>query len=126
MARETILVVDDSPTEQRLVSERLQSRGYTVITASDGEEALSKAGREHPRLVILDVIMPKRNGFQVCRQLKSTAATKDIKVLILSGKDLESDRVWGLRQGADVYLTKPFTDEELFSSVTRLLQDRGA
>jgi twitching motility two-component system response regulator PilH len=126
MARETILVVDDSPTEQRLVSERLQSRGYTVITASDGEEALSKAGREHPRLVILDVIMPKRNGFQVCRQLKSTAATKDIKVLILSGKDLESDRVWGLRQGADVYLTKPFTDDELFSNVTRLLQDRGA
>lgn len=122
MARETILVVDDSPTEQRLVSERLQSRGYTVITASDGEEALSKAGREHPRLVILDVIMPKRNGFQVCRQLKSTAATKDIKVLILSGKDLESDRVWGLRQGADVYLTKPFTDDELFSNVTRLLQ----
>jgi twitching motility two-component system response regulator PilH len=122
MARETILVVDDSPTEQRLVSERLQSRGYTVITASDGEEALSKAGREHPRLVILDVIMPKRNGFQVCRQLKSTAATKDIKVLILSGKDLESDRVWGLRQGADVYLTKPFTDDELLSNVTRLLQ----
>ena len=122
MARETILVVDDSPTEQRLVSERLQSRGYTVITASDGEEALSKAGREHPRLVILDVIMPKRNGFQVCRQLKSTAATRDIKVLILSGKDLESDRVWGLRQGADVYLTKPFTDDELFANVTRLLQ----
>jgi twitching motility two-component system response regulator PilH len=125
MARETILVVDDSPTEQRLVSERLQSRGYTVITASDGEEALSKAGREHPRLVILDVIMPKRNGFQVCRQLKNTAATKDIKVLILSGKDLESDRVWGLRQGADVYLTKPFSDDELFSSVTRLLQTQG-
>jgi twitching motility two-component system response regulator PilH len=125
MARETILVVDDSPTEQRLVSERLQSKGYTVITASDGEEALSKAGREHPRLVILDVIMPKRNGFQVCRQLKNTAATRDIKVLILSGKDLESDRVWGLRQGADVYMTKPFTDEELFSSVTRLLQDRA-
>ena len=122
MARETILVADDSPTEQRLVSERLQSRGYTVITASDGEEALSKAGREHPRLVILDVIMPKRNGFQVCRQLKNTAATKDIKVLILSGKNLESDRVWGLRQGADVYLTKPFTDDELLSNVTRLLQ----
>ena len=121
MAREKILVVDDSPTELRLMSAPLVSRGYQVITAADGEEALELACREHPRLIVLDVILPKKNGFQVCRQLKTSDETKDIKILMLSSKDQDSDRFWGLKQGADGYLTKPFVDEDLIRRVDQLV-----
>jgi twitching motility two-component system response regulator PilH len=121
MPREKVLVVDDSPTEMRLVTAPLQSRGYTVLTASDGEEAIEKASRERPKLIVLDIVMPKKNGFQVCRQLKTAPDTKDIKILMLSSKSQDSDRAWGLRQGADGYLTKPFNDEELLASVGQLL-----
>jgi CheY-like chemotaxis protein len=121
MANPTILVVDDSPTERQLMSAPLVNRGYSVITAADGEEALQKAGREHPALVVLDVIMPKRNGFQVCRQLKTTPETSDIKVLLLTSKNQDSDRFWGMRQGADGYMTKPFSDQQLLDHVAQLL-----
>ena len=121
MSTQKILVVDDSPTDLKLVSAPLQNRGYLVITASDGEEALEKAVREHPELIVLDIILPKKNGFQVCRQLKTSVDTKDIKILMLSSKSQDSDRYWGLKQGADAYLTKPFADEELLSNVGQLL-----
>lgn len=121
MPNEKILVVDDSPTELRVVTGHLQKRGYTVVTASDGEDAFEKAVREQPRLVVLDVVMPKKNGFQVCRQLKTSPETKDIKVLLLTSKSQDSDRFWGMKQGADGYLTKPFQEEELASNITKLL-----
>lgn len=121
MDRNTILVVDDSPTERRLVRESLESGGYRVVTACDGEEALAKVTEERPKLIVLDVILPKKNGFQVCRQLKATNDTKDIKVLLLTSKNQESDRFWGMRQGADEYLTKPFDNAELLAHVARLL-----
>jgi twitching motility two-component system response regulator PilH len=121
MARETILVVDDSPTDLRVVTSLLQSRGYMVITANDGEEAVEKANRERPRLMILDVILPKKNGFQVCRQLKTSPDTKNIKILMLTGKVQDSDRYWGLKQGADDYLSKPFEEEEFLKSIDQLI-----
>jgi DNA-binding response OmpR family regulator len=121
MAKETILVVDDSPTDLRLVTSLLQSRGYQVITAGDGEEALEKASREQPRLMVLDVVLPKKNGFQVCRQIKNSSETKEIKVLMLTCKVQESDRFWGLKQGADDYIKKPFEDEEFLKSIDQLL-----
>jgi twitching motility two-component system response regulator PilH len=121
MSKETILVVDDSPTDLRLVSGPLNAEGYKVITAVDGEEALAKASSELPRLIVLDVVLPKKNGFQVCRQLKTSPATKDIKILLLTSKSQDSDRFWGLKQGADAYMTKPFGDEELLSNVAGLL-----
>jgi twitching motility two-component system response regulator PilH len=121
LSTQKILVVDDSPTDLKLVSAPLQNQGYLVITASDGEEALEKAVREHPELIVLDIILPKKNGFQVCRQLKTSVDTKDIKILMLSSKSQDSDRYWGLKQGADGYLTKPFADEELLSNVGQLL-----
>ena len=121
MAHEKILVVDDSPTELNLVTSALKTKGYQVISATDGEEALSKAVDEKPDLIVLDIILPKKNGFQVCRQLKTAPDTQDIKIVLLSSKSQDTDRFWGLKQGADEYVTKPFEDEDLLSQIARLL-----
>lgn len=121
MPSDKILVVDDSPTELRLVTAALQAKGYRIITAVDGEEALEKTVAEQPRLIVLDIVLPKKNGFQVCRQLKTSPDTKDVKVILLSSKSQDADRFWGLKQGADAYLTKPFQDEELLQNVHKLL-----
>jgi DNA-binding response OmpR family regulator len=117
----TILAVDDSPTELKLLTALLQSKGYRVVTAVDGEEALAKAVSERPNLIVLDIILPKKNGFQVCRQLKTTPETQGIKIVLLSSKSQDSDRFWGLKQGADAYVTKPFADEELLKAVAASL-----
>jgi len=127
MASSKILVVEDSPTYLRKIAGFLQGLGYEVSTAIDGEEALEKAMRENPSLIVLDVILPKKNGFQVCRQLKTTPATQGIKILMMTSKSQDSDRFWGLKQGADEYMTKPFDDNELVTSVAKLLsQDHQA
>ncbi len=121
MAKGTILVVEDSPTEMRLVTTSLRQAGYTLTTATDGEEALEKADRDHPALIVLDVVLPKKNGYQVCRQLKTAPATKDIKILMLSSKSQDTDRYWGMKQGADAYLTKPFDEQQLLANVSQLM-----
>lgn len=123
MANLKIMVVEDSPTYLRKIASFLQSLGYEIITAVDGEEALGKAMRENPGLIVLDVILPKKNGFQVCRQLKTSPATQDIKILMMTSKSQDSDRFWGLKQGADEYMTKPFDDHELKTTVTKLLSN---
>ncbi|MDM8523357.1 response regulator [Desulfococcaceae bacterium HSG8] len=122
MANDVILVVEDSPTNLRLLTELLQSEGYQVITAVDGEECLEKAVSEHPRLIVLDIILPKKNGFQVCRQLKTSPDTEDIRILMLTSKTQDSDRFWGLKQGADGYMTKPFDHDELLKNVAELIK----
>ena len=122
MSAKTILVVDDSPTALKITSDALMEQGFKVISASDGEEALEIASRLHPDLIVLDIILPKKNGFQVCRQLKTESATADIKILMLSSKNQASDRFWGQKQGADAYITKPFDDEELLASIQALLK----
>ncbi|HMF14283.1 MAG TPA: response regulator, partial [Gemmataceae bacterium] len=86
MASPTILVVEDSPTDLKLMTAPLQEKGYRILTAVDGEEAVEKAAREHPDLIVLDIVLPKKNGFQVCRQLKTSPDTKDIKIVMLSSK----------------------------------------
>ena len=116
-----ILVVDDSPTALKLVSKALATTGHHIITAGDGEEAVQKATTEHPDLMVLDVVMPHKNGYQVCRQLKTNATTKDIKIILLTSKDQQADRFWGMKQGADAYITKPFEEAELLATVTKLL-----
>jgi twitching motility two-component system response regulator PilH len=121
MANGKILVVDDSPTDLRLMTTPLIEQGYSVVTAADGEEALEKAVNEHPDLVVLDIILPKKNGFQVCRQLKTSPDTEEIKVLMVSSKSQDSDRFWGLKQGADGYMTKPFDEEELLGNIAQYL-----
>jgi twitching motility two-component system response regulator PilH len=121
MPHETILVVDDSPTDLKLMTSPLEEKGYRVLTAVDGEEALEKASKESPHLIVLDVVLPKKNGFQVCRQLKTAPETKNIKILMLTSKTQDSDRFWGLKQGADEYMTKPFDDEDYVSIISKLL-----
>jgi CheY-like chemotaxis protein len=115
----TILIVDDSPTELKLMMSALQSKGYHIITATDGEEAFAKIATTRPDMILLDVVMPKKNGYQVCRQIKTTPATKDIRIVLVTSKNQETDRFWGLKQGADGYLTKPYRPEELTEIVSR-------
>ena len=117
----SILVVEDSPTELKVVTSVLSGLGYHFTTAADGEEALAKAIQLKPDLILLDVVLPKKNGFQVCRQLKTGADTKGIKVIMVTSKTQESDRFWGLKQGADEYITKPFQPKDLLASVERHL-----
>ncbi len=112
-----ILVVDDSPTALRLTRDALAESGFDAVTARDGEEALEVAAKEHPSLVVLDIVLPKKNGFQVCRQLKTDPATSDMKVILLSSKNQETDRFWGMKQGADGYITKPYDLDQLVSSI---------
>ena len=117
----TILVADDSPTELRLVLNALGKKGYQTVTATDGEDAIEQARKHQPRLAILDIIMPKKNGFQVTRQLKTDAETSSMKVLLLSSKDQDSDKFWGMKQGADDYIGKPYQDEVLLAAIARQL-----
>ena len=121
MGRARILVVDDSPTDLSLISAPLVAGGFEVITAHDGEEALAKAAAERPDVIVLDVVLPKLNGFQVCRTLKRSAESGHIPVILLTGKRQPADRFWGLRQGADEYITKPFQPEALVGSIQRFL-----
>ena len=92
MSGQTILLVDDSPTDLRLMSNALASKGYQLLTAIDGEEAIEKAVSSHPDLIFLDVILPKMNGFQVCWQLKTSPNTHDIKIVLMTSKTQDSDR----------------------------------
>ena len=117
----TILLVEDSPTQMKLATACLQTQGYRLITAVDGEEALRKAASEKPDLIVLDVILPGQNGFQICRTLKTSTDTKGIPVVMLTSKNQDSDRFWGMKQGADAYLTKPFIESDLLATVAKHL-----
>jgi len=119
-----VLVADDSPTQLTIITQPFLDN-YDVITAKDGEEALEKAYSERPALVVLDVIMPKHNGFQVCRKIKKNKALKAMKIILLTSKSQESDRFWGMKQGADAYVTKPFDSQELLSIAGKLLAERS-
>ena len=116
-----ILIVDDSPTERHALSEMLAKSGYTIVTAESGEEAIAKSKSEMPDLVLMDVVMPGMNGYQATRRLAQDPATASIPILIISTKTQEADRVWGLRQGAVQYLTKPVSEQELVAAVRAAL-----
>lgn len=118
----TILCVDDSPTELLAMTNALVRLGHQVLTAADGEEALQLVAENSPDLVLLDVVLPKKNGFQVCRQIKNGAPTKNIKVVLVTAKDQQSDRFWGMKQGADEYVAKPIDEAKLIGLVERHLR----
>ncbi len=114
-----ILVADDSLSELQIIQQALQSTGHTIVTVMDGEAAEAKAKSDKFDLFILDVVMPKKNGFQVCREIKSNQQTKNIPVIMVTSKNQESDKFWGMKQGADEYLTKPFKPEDLLRTVKK-------
>ena len=115
-----ILVVDDSPPERHVLVELLTRNGYQVITAENGEEGIEKAKAELPDLVLMDVVMPGLNGYQATRTLTRDEATKNIPVIVCTSKGQETDKIWGLRQGAQDYLVKPVNAEELLSKIAAL------
>lgn len=121
MPGQKILVVDDSWTELTMIVAPLRSSGFDVITAVDGDEAMEKVFKERPHCIVLDVVLPKQNGFQLCRKLKSFEASRHIPIILLTSKNTPLDKSWGLRQGADLYMTKPFNSDELVASVQSLV-----
>lgn len=114
-----ILVVDDSITEREVIKKALESEGYTVRTAEDGEKAISILNDETFDCILLDVIMPGKNGYQVCREIKKNEKTAKTPVVIVTSKGQDSDKFWGKKQGADDYIVKPFNMEELVNVVKR-------
>lgn len=115
-----ILVVDDSPTERFFLQELLAKRNYSVITAENGEEAVAKARTENPDLILMDVVMPGLNGFQATRQITRAQETAHIPIFMCTTKDQETDKIWGVRQGARGYLVKPIDADELLKKIAEL------
>jgi twitching motility two-component system response regulator PilH len=115
-----ILVVDDSPTERHFMVDLLTKNGYQVVTAESGEEGVTKAKAEKPDLIIMDVVMPGLNGYQATRTLTRDDDTKNIPVLMCTSKGQETDKIWGLRQGAQDYLVKPVNPDELLGKIAAL------
>ena len=120
MPVKTILVVDDSPTERHVLSELLTQNGYQVITAENGEEGVEKAKSEQPDLILMDVVMPGLNGYQATRTLTRDETTKHIPIIVCTSKGQETDRIWGLRQGALDYIVKPVDAQDLLSKIAAL------
>jgi twitching motility two-component system response regulator PilH len=120
MAR--VLIVDDSPTETYKLTSMLEKNGHAVVTAETGEDGVSIAKKEMPDVVLMDIVMPGLNGFQATRQLKKNNETANIPIIIVTTKDQETDRVWGLRQGAKAYLTKPIEEKVLMDTITQVMR----
>ena len=117
----TILIIEDSATERRMLTDILAGTGWTIVTAESAEEGQKRIDVERPDLLLLDVVLPDENGFQLCRRLKQTDATRNLPIALVTSKDGEADRFWGKKQGADAYLTKPVDADELLSTVRKLL-----
>jgi len=116
-----ILIAEDSITDMEYIRNALKDTGHEIITATDGEEAEQKAKTESVDLIILDIVMPKKNGYEVCRVLKRDERFKDIPIIMVTSKSQESDKFWGMKQGADEYITKPFEPIDLLLAVKRHL-----
>ncbi len=115
-----ILVVDDSPTDRQYMLETLAKKGYHVVTAENGEDAIVKARAELPDLILMDVVMPGLNGYQATRQITRDDATKHIPVIMCTSKGADTDKIWGLRQGANDYLVKPVDAAQLLAKIAQL------
>ena len=120
MAIQKILIVDDSPTERYFLTDILAKQGYSVSTSESGEGILDKIKADKPDLILMDVVMPGQNGFQVTRSITKTPEFQDIPVIMCTSKGLETDRIWGMRQGAKDYLVKPIDPKELLSKIAAL------
>ncbi len=114
----TVLLVEDSLTDAELLSSHLKQLGLAVVTVNTGEDAHAKIESRRPDLIVLDVILPGRSGFELCRELKNNPTTKDIPVVMCSSKGTDADKMWGGMLGADAYLSKPVTQAD----VTQVIQ----
>ncbi len=119
MAR--ILIVDDSPSQLMSIRRIVEKLGHDALTAEDGAAGVEAAKRELPDLILMDVVMPNLNGFQATRSITREASTRHIPVILVTTKDQDTDRVWGMRQGAKAYITKPFSESELAGIINQYL-----
>ena len=120
-----ILIADDEPNILISLEYLMKREGYSVSVARDGQEAIDAVLRDHPALVLLDVMMPRKSGFEVCQELRANDATKDTLILMLTAKGRETDVAKGLGVGADAYMMKPFSTRELTEKVRQMLLERG-
>ena len=120
MAINKILVVDDSPTDAHVLAQMLAKNGFAVTTATSGEEAISKAKSDKPDLILMDIVMPGMNGFQATRSISKDPETGNIPVIVCSSKNQETDKAWGLRQGAKDYIVKPIDETDLMAKIKAL------
>ncbi|WP_008308787.1 response regulator transcription factor [Leptolyngbya sp. PCC 6406] len=121
----TILIVDDSSALREMVAGLLIQAGMTILEAKDGIEAQKKLAATTPDLVVLDIVMPNMNGYELCRWIKNNPGTQDVPVVICSSKGEEFDRYWGMKQGADAYIAKPFRPDEMLETVKQLLRSKA-
>ena len=124
MAR--ILLIEDSPTEAAVMSQLLERNGHQVTTSGNAEDGIAAARRDKPDLVLMDVVLPGMNGFQATRALSRDEATAHIPVVIVSTKGMETDRVWGMRQGAKDYVVKPPAEADLIARIKKLISEGNA
>jgi len=118
----TVLIIDDSPTEIHKLTQILTRHDYTVISCGTAEEGLDAVKRDHPDVVLMDIVMPGMNGFQATRQLSKDRETQNIPIIIITMKDQETDKIWGQRQGAKAYLTKPVSEKQLIETITQVAE----
>jgi twitching motility two-component system response regulator PilH len=117
-----VMVVDDAFSDLKLMESILRGAGHQVVSLSDGEKLEDRLDAEHPDLLLLDIVLPRRNGYEILRALRRDTRTSKTPVVLVSSKNQESDRAWGKKQGADEYLSKPFTSDELLSVVSRFVR----
>jgi len=120
VAIQKILIVDDSPTERYYLTAILERNGFVVTTAENGDDAMAKIKADRPELILMDVVMPGANGFQVTRSIAKDPELADVPIIICSTKNQETDRIWGLRQGARDYLVKPVDEAQLLARIAGL------
>jgi two-component system, chemotaxis family, response regulator PixH len=118
----TALVVEDSLTDMQILTHCLQQGEINVLIAQTGEEAMAAITKQKPDVIVLDIVLPGCSGFEVCRKLKAEASTSDIPIVLCSTKGGEMDRFWGMKQGADAYLSKPIDQEELIRTIKQLIK----
>ncbi|NER84528.1 MAG: response regulator [Leptolyngbya sp. SIO1D8] len=118
----TVLVVEDTPSEMELMSHYLRESGCLVISAATAQDALDKAVQQKPDVIVTDVVMPGMSGFELCRNLKKKSETAHVPIVICTSKNLDIDRLWGMKQGADAYLTKPYTQDQLLQTINSVIK----
>ena len=117
----TVLIIDDSPTELHLFQNMLENAGFDTLVADSGEEGIRQATNARPDIILMDVVMPGMNGFQATRKLTKDPKTASIPVIMITTKDQETDKIWGMRQGAVEYLVKPVADKDLVAKINSVM-----